>query len=75
MIAMAADLDKLFGIDPEAVAKLKELGIATIEEFYDVAKYADSRAELSEKTGIDPFKLEEWSSTAGNFILMSNCEW
>ena len=40
-----------------------------------MAKYADSRAELSEKTGIDPFKLEEWSSTAGNFILMSNCEW
>lgn len=72
---MAADLDKLFGIDPDAVAKLKDLGIGTIEDFYEVAKHADSRAELAEKIGVDPFKLEEWSSTAGNFILMSNCEW
>lgn len=72
---MATDLDKLFGIDPEAVAKLKELGVGTIEEFYEKAKFADSRAELSEKIGVEPFKLEEWSSTAGNFILMSNCEW
>ena len=75
MISMAADLDKLFGIDPDAVAKLKDLGIDTIEDFYEVAKHADSRAELAEKIDVDPFKLEEWSSTAGNFILMSNCEW
>ncbi len=72
---MANDLSKLFGIDPEAVESLKALGIDTIEGFYEVAKYPDSRAELSEKIGVDAFKLEEWSSTAGNFILMSNCEW
>lgn len=72
---MATDLANLFGIDPDAVEKIKEQGIETIEEFYDVAKYPDSRAELSEKIGVDSFKLEEWSSTAGNFILMSNCEW
>ncbi|WP_172135117.1 DUF4332 domain-containing protein [Adlercreutzia sp. ZJ473] len=72
---MAAELDKLFGITPEGVEKLNEQGIATIEEFYEVAKHVDSRGELAERTGLDPFKLEEWSSTAGNFILMMNCEW
>lgn len=70
-----ADISTLFGMDPEAAEKIKKEGIETIEQFYDVAKYPDSRAELSEKIGIDPFKLEEWSSTAGNFILMQNCEW
>lgn len=74
-MAMANDLDKLYGIDPDAVVKLKELGIATIEDFYAVAKHVDSRTELSEKTGIDSFTLESWSSTAGNFILMMDCEW
>ncbi|MEF9877641.1 MAG: DUF4332 domain-containing protein [Gordonibacter sp.] len=72
---MAADLSNLFGIDPEAVEKIKALGIETIEDFYEVAKHPDSRQDLSDKIGIDAFKLEEWSSTAGNFILMSNCEW
>lgn len=72
---MANDLSKLFGIDPEAVEKIKALGIETIEDFYEVAKHPDSRSDLSEKIGVDAFKLEEWSSTAGNFILMSNCEW
>ena len=72
---MAADLSQLFGIDPEAVDKIKALGIETIEDFYEVAKHPDSRAELSEKIGVDAFRLEEWSATAGNFILMSNCEW
>lgn len=70
-----ADIETLYGIDPEAAKKLKEEGVETIEQFYDVAKYPDSRAELSEKIGVDSFKLEEWSSTAGNFILMANCEW
>lgn len=70
-----ADIETLYGIDPEAAKKLKEEGIETIEQFYDMAKYPDSRAELSEKIGVDSFKLEEWSSTAGNFILMANCEW
>ena len=70
-----ADISTLFGMDPEVAEKLKAEGIETIEKFYDVAKYPDSRAELSEKIGVDPFKLEEWSSTAGNFILMQNCEW
>lgn len=70
-----ADISTLFGMDPEAAEKIKKEGIETIEQFYDVAKYPDSRAELSEKIGVDPFKLEEWSSTAGNFILMQNCEW
>lgn len=70
-----ADISTLFGMDPEVAAKLKAEGIETIEKFYDVAKYPDSRAELSEKIGVDSFKLEEWSSTAGNFILMQNCEW
>ena len=72
---MAADIETLYGIDPEAAKKLKKEGIETIEQFYDVAKYPDSREELSKKIGVEPFKLEEWSSTAGNFILMSNCEW
>lgn len=72
---MAADIETLYGIDPEAAKKLKEEGIETIEQFYDVAKYPDSREELSKKIGVESFKLEEWSSTAGNFILMSNCEW
>lgn len=70
-----ADISTLFGMDPKAAEKLKGEGIETIEQFYDVAKYPDSRAELSEKIGVDSFKLEEWSSTAGNFILMQNCEW
>ena len=70
-----ADISTLFGMDPEVAKKLKAEGIETIEKFYDVAKYPDSRAELSEKIGVDSFKLEEWSSTAGNFILMQNCEW
>lgn len=70
-----ADISTLFGMDPEVAEKLKTEGIETIEKFYDVAKYPDSRAELSEKIGVDSFKLEEWSSTAGNFILMQNCEW
>lgn len=72
---MAAELDKLFGITPEITEALKEQGISTIEEFYEVAKHVDSRTDLAEKAGIDPFKLEELSSTAGNFILMMNCEW
>lgn len=70
-----ADISTLFGMDPEVAEKLKAEGIETIEKFYDVAKYPDSRAELSEKIGVDSFKLEEWSSTTGNFILMQNCEW
>ncbi len=70
-----ADLDKLFGIDAETIEKLKAVDISTIEQFYEVAKHVDSRAELSEKTGIDNFKLEELSSTAGNFILMMDCVW
>ena len=70
-----ADLDKLFGIDAAAIEKLGEVGIGSIEEFYEVAKHVDSRAELAEKTGIDSFKLEELSSTAGNFILMMDCVW
>ena len=70
-----ADISTLFGMDPEVAEKLKAEGIETIEQFYDVAKYPASRAELSEKIGVDSFKLEEWSSTAGNFILMQNCEW
>lgn len=72
---MASDLSKLFGINPEAVEKIKALGIETIEDFYEVAKYPDSRQELAQKIDVDTFRLEEWSSTAGNFILMSNCEW
>lgn len=72
---MAADLEKLHGIDQEAVKKIKELGITTIEEFYEVAKYPDSRKDLSEKIDVDTFTLEAWSSTAGNYILMMNCEW
>lgn len=72
---MAADIATLYGIDPEAAEKLKAEGIETIEQFYDVAKYPDSRAELSQKIGVDAFKLEEWSSVAGNFIMMSNCKW
>ena len=44
---MAADIATLYGIDPEAAEKLKAEGIETIEQFYDVAKYPDSRAELS----------------------------
>lgn len=72
---MANDLNLLFGIDPEAVTKIKELGITSIEEFYEVAKHPDSRKDLSEKIGVDAFTLEGWSSTAGNFILMSDCEW
>lgn len=72
---MANDLDKLYGIDPEAVKKIKEQGITTIEDFYEVAKHPDSRQDLSDKIGVDTFTLEGWSSTAGNFILMSNCEW
>ena len=70
-----ADISTLFGMDPEAAEKLKGEGIETIEQFYDVAKYPDSRAELSKKIGVDSFKLEEQSSTASNFILMQNCEW
>ena len=72
---MASDLSKLFGINPEAVEKIKALGIETIEDFYEVAKHPDSRQELAQKIDVDTFRLEEWSSTAGNFILMSNCEW
>ncbi len=70
-----ADLDKLFGIDAETIEKLQGAGINSIEEFYEVAKHVDSRAELAEKTGVEPFKLEELSSTAGNFILMMDCVW
>ncbi len=70
-----ADLDKLFGIDAATVEKLKAEGIESIEAFYEIAKHVDSRAELAEKTGIEAFKLEELSSTAGNFILMMDCVW
>ncbi len=72
---MASDIDKLYGVSEEDIAKLKGEGIETIEQFYDIAKYPDSRAELSEKIGVDSFTLESWSSTAGNYILMMNCEW
>ena len=70
-----ADLDKLFGIDAETIEKLKGVGIETIEQFYEVAKHVDSRAELAEKIDVENFKLEELSSTAGNFILMMDCVW
>ena len=72
---MASDIDKLYGLTPDDIAKLREEGIETIEQFYDIAKYPDSRAELAEKFGVDTFTLEGWSSTAGNHILMMNCEW
>ena len=72
---MAADIAKLHGIDPDAVQKLKKQGIETIEDFYEIAKYPDSRKELAEKIDVDPFTLEGWSSAAGNYILMTNCEW
>ncbi len=70
-----AELNKLFGIDAETIEKLQSAGINSIEEFYEIAKHVDSRAELAEKTGVEPFKLEELSSTAGNFILMMDCVW
>ncbi len=70
-----AELNKLFGIDAEIIEKLQSAGINSIEEFYEIAKHVDSRAELAEKTGVEPFKLEELSSTAGNFILMMDCVW
>lgn len=72
---MASDIDKLYGLTPDDVAKLRGEGIETIEQFYDIAKYPDSRAALAEKIGVDGFVLEGWSSTAGNHILMMNCEW
>lgn len=72
---MASDLEKLHGVDPDAITKIKELGITTVEEFYEVAKHPDTRKDLSEKIGVDTFTLEGWSSNAGNFILMTECEW
>ena len=62
-------------MSPEDIAKLKDAGIESIEQFYEIAKHPDSRAELSEKIGVDGFTLEGWSATAGNYILMMNCEW
>lgn len=70
-----AELSRLFGLDAETAEKLQGVGINSIEEFYEIAKHVDSRAELSEKIGVDNFKLEELSSTAGNFILMMDCVW
>lgn len=70
-----ADLEKLHGIPEEAVKKIKEQGISTIEEFYEVAKHPDSRKDLSDKIDIDTFTLEGWSSAAGNYLLMSEMEW
>lgn len=70
-----AEVSKVFGITPEEVEKVSAEGLDTVEKFYEAAKHPDSRAELSEKTGIDGFRLEELSSVAGNFILMMNCAW
>lgn len=72
---MAASLDKLFGMTEDAIELLNKEGIDTIEQFYEIAKHVDSRNELADKTGIEAFKLEEWSSTAGNYLLMMDCEW
>lgn len=70
-----AEIDKLYGVGAEDIAKLKDAGINTIEEFYETAKHVDTRTELAEKTGIDSFQLESWSSTAGNFLFMMDCTW
>ena len=66
-----ADLENLHVIAPEIVQKIKEQGITTIEKFYSVAKHPDTRLELSTKIGVDTFTLEEWSSAAGNYIIMA----
>ncbi|MEG1831128.1 MAG: DUF4332 domain-containing protein [Raoultibacter sp.] len=72
---MASAIEKLQGIDPDALKKIQAEGITTVEDFYEIAKYADSRVELSKKIGVDPFTLEAWSANAGNFILMSSMTW
>lgn len=70
-----AEISKVFGITDDEVQKIEAQGIATVEDFYEVAKHPDSRADLAGKTGIEQFRLEELSSIAGNFLLMMDCAW
>ena len=70
-----AEVSKIFGITPEEVEKVTAEGCGTVEAFYAVAKHPDTRADLSAKTGIENFRLEELSSVAGNFLLMMDCAW
>lgn len=72
---MAVDLQKLNGIGPEALKRIKDEGITTIEDFYETAKHPDTRKELSRKIDVDEFTLEGWSANAGNYLFMMNCEW
>lgn len=70
-----AEMSKLFGITQEEILSMGEAGVKTVEEFYEQAKYPDSRTQLSAKTGIESFRLEELSSIAGNYLMMLDCAW
>lgn len=67
---MEIPIEKLRTLSPEVIVKLKNEGITTLEGFYEIAKHPDSREKLSQKIAVPPFTLEEWSSDAGNMILM-----
>lgn len=68
---MALPLSRLRSASPEALQKLQDAGIETIDQFYNLAAHKDTRATLAEKTGIPDASLEAWASEADNILLIA----
>ncbi len=61
---MTYSISKLDSIDPDAVSKLKSVGIRTTDAFLDAAKTVKGRKALAAKTGISEQQLLEWANIA-----------
>jgi predicted flap endonuclease-1-like 5' DNA nuclease len=61
---MSYPITDIEGIEAEAAAALKSVGIRTTEKLLEAAKNAKGRRNLSEKTGIDEKRILRWANMA-----------
>jgi hypothetical protein len=61
---MSYPISDIEGIEAEAAATLKSVGIRTTEKLLEAAKNAKGRRNLSEKTGIDEKRILRWANMA-----------
>jgi len=61
---MSYPINDIEGIESEAAATLKSVGIRTTERLLEAAKNPKGRRDLSEKTGIDEKRILRWANMA-----------
>lgn len=62
-------IDKIEGIGPVYAAKLREIGITTVEELLQRGATRRGREEIAEQTGISPALILEWVNHADLFRI------